>query len=560
MSPGGAQTVRPDIEIARSAEIRPVAEVAASLGIPFEALDSYGQYKAKLSLDYIDSLQDRPDGKLILVTGINPTPAGEGKSTTLIGLHDALQQMGQKSIACLREPSLGPCFGMKGGATGGGYAQVMPMDDINLHFTGDFHAIGAANNLLAAMLDNHLYWGNSLLIDERRIQFRRALDMNDRALRAFASSAVGVSRTSGFDIVAASEVMAIFCLADSMSDLGRRLGNIVIASDIDERPVFGRDIEAAGAMTVLLRDAFAPNMVQTLENNPALVHGGPFANIAHGCNSVMATRAGLKLADYVITEAGFGADLGAEKFFDIKCRSAGLEPAAAVVVATVRALKMHGGVAREDLDQANPAALEAGMANLLRHVENVRKFNLPAVVALNQFSSDTEEEIEAVRRALAGLDVEVSVCTHWAEGGRGALDLAQKVRQLADSGGTDFKPLYPDDLSFEEKIRTVAREVYRAGDVEIPDAVRERLRQWEAMGRGHLPICIAKTPYSFSTDPEAKGAPSGHTLPVRDVRLFNGAEFVVVITGDILTMPGLPFAPAARDIALNEDGEIVGLF
>ncbi len=552
--------MKPDIEIARNAAIRPVAEVASKLGVPPAALVAYGRHKAKLALDYIDSLQDRPDGKLILVTGISPTPAGEGKTTTLIGLVDALNLSGRKAVACLREPSLGPCFGMKGGATGGGHAQLMPMDDINLHFTGDFHAVAAANNLLAAMLDNHLYWGNSLHIDERKIQFRRAIDMNDRALRAFASSAVGVARTSGFDIVAACEVMAIFCLADSLSDLGRRLGNIAVAADIDGRPIFGRDIEAAGAMSVLLRDAFAPNMVQTLENNPALVHGGPFANIAHGCNSVMATRAGLKLADYVVTEAGFGADLGAEKFFNIKCRGAGLRPAAAVVVATARALKMHGGAERENLARSDPAALEAGMANLLRHVENVRKFDLPVVVAVNRFSGDTDEEFDAIRRGLANLDVEMSVCSHWAEGGKGALDLARKTQQLADSGEADFKPLYPDDLPFEDKIRTVAREVYRAGDIAIPEDARERLRQWEAIGRGHLPICVAKTQYSFSSDAAAKGAPSGHTLPVREVRLFNGAEFVVVITGDILTMPGLPLAPAARDIALNDAGEIVGLF
>ena len=552
--------MRPDIEIARTAAIKPLVEVAASLDIPGQALELYGQYKAKLSLDYIDSLQDRPDGNLILVTGINPTPAGEGKTTTLIGLNDALNRIGQKSIACLREPSLGPCFGMKGGATGGGQAQVMPMDDINLHFTGDFHAIASANNLLAAMLDNHVYWGNSLLIDERKMRFRRALDMNDRALRAFASSAVGVSRTSGFDIVAATEVMAIFCLADGMADLNRRLGNIVIAEDIDGRPIFGRDIEAAGAMTVLLREAFAPNMVQTLENNPALVHGGPFANIAHGCNSLVATRAGLKLADYVVTEAGFGADLGAEKFFNIKCRSAGLRPAAAVVVATVRALKMHGGVARDGLDRADPAALQAGMANLLRHVENVRKFNLPVIVAVNRFNSDTAEELDIIGRGLAKLGVEMSVCAHWAEGGAGALDLAHKVKRLADGGAADFKPLYPSDLPLEDKIRTVAREVYRADDVEIPEKVRERLGQWQSLGRGHLPVCIAKTQYSFSSAADAVGAPTGHTLPVREVRLFNGAEFVVAITGDILTMPGLPFAPAARDIALDEDGNIVGLF
>ena len=551
--------MKPDIEIARDAEKKPIGEVAAALGVAYQSLNPYGQDKAKLSLEYLDSLAERPDGKLILVTGISPTPAGEGKTTTLIGLNDALNGLGHKTIACLREPSLGPCFGMKGGATGGGMSQLQPMDDINLHFTGDFHAITAANNLLAAMIDNHVYWGNSLGIDENAIRFRRALDMNDRTLRNFTAVTRGETRTGGFDIVAASELMAIFCLADGLDDLGRRLGDIVVAANVDGEPVFSRDIEAAGAMTVLLREALAPNLVQTLENNPALVHGGPFANIAHGCNSLMATRAGLKLADYVISEAGFGADLGAEKFFNIKCRSAGLRPAAAVVVATVRALKMHGGVAREDLERPDTAALAAGMANLRRHIENVQKFGVPVVVALNRFTSDAREELDAVSEGLKALGVEAAECFHWAEGGKGAGSLARKVRELASSGAADFRPLYPDEASFEDKIRTVAWEIYRAGDVDIPAEVAAQLRQWEARGHGHLPVCIAKTQYSFSSDPQALGAPTGHCLPVREVRLFNGAGFVVVITGSIMTMPGLPREPAANHIGLDAQGEICGL-
>ena len=552
--------MKPDIEIAREAARKHISDVAAILEIPFQSLHLYGHYKAKLCTKHIDTLKELPDGKLILVTGISPTPAGEGKTTVSIGLNDALRRLGSNSIVCLREPSLGPCFGMKGGATGGGYSQVTPMEDINLHFTGDFHAIAAANNLLAAMVDNHIYWGNSLQLDSRKIRWRRAMDMNDRALRAFASSAISLASSSGFDIVAASEIMAIFCLASNATDLKRRLGSIVVAQDLNDRPVYCRDMDAANAMAVLLKDAFEPNLVQTLENNPVLIHGGPFANIAHGCNSVMATRAGLKLADYVVTEAGFGADLGAEKFFNIKCRSEGLRPDAAVVVATVRALKMHGGLDRHELDGENLAALESGIANLLRHVENVRKFNVPTIVAVNWFESDTSAELKLLRRKLEQAGVDMAVCTHWRDGGRGAEELAGKVRLLADSGAADFAPLYPDDVPLVEKIRTVAREIYRAEDISAPEPVLEQLRQWEQLGRGHLPVCIAKTQYSFSSDAEAKGAPEGHTLPLREVRLFNGAEFVVVITGDILTMPGLPFAPAARDIALNGNGEIVGLF
>jgi len=478
--------MKPDIEIAREAAKKPIGEVAAMLGIPLEAISPYGGDKAKISLDYLDSLAQRPDGRLILMTGISPTPAGEGKTTTLVGLNDALNRLGHKAVACLREPSLGPCFGMKGGATGGGMSQLTPMDDINLHFTGDFHAITAANNLLAAMLDNHIHWGGE--------------------------------------------------------------------------PVYSRDLEAVGAMTVLLRQAMAPNLVQTLENNPALVHGGPFANIAHGCNSIVATRASLKLADYVVSEAGFGADLGAEKFFNIKCRVAGLQPAAAVVVATVRALKMHGGVARADLAKPDVAALAEGMANLRRHVQNVGKFGVPVVVALNRFDGDTPQEIDSVQSAMAELGVEAVECSHWADGGRGAEKLAGKVRELADSGKAAFKPIYPDDLSLADKIRAVAREIYGAADVDLPAAAAEQLRQWEAQGRGHLPVCIAKTQYSFSSDPTALGAPSGHTLPVREVRLFNGAGFIVVITGNIMTMPALPREPAANHIRLDADRNIVGLF
>ena len=553
-----------DIEIAREATMKPILEVGARLGIPATSLDPYGHYKAKISMKYIASLEDQPDGKLILVTGINPTPAGEGKTTTSVGLGDALNRLGHKTIICLREPSLGPCFGVKGGAAGGGYAQVVPMEDINLHFTGDFHAIGAANNLLAAMIDNHIYWGNALEIDERRITWRRALDMNDRALRSIVGSLGGVAngfpREDGFDIVVASEVMAIFCLSTSLEDMRRRLGNIIVGYTRARKPVYAREIEADGAMTVLLKDALAPNLVQTLENNPAFIHGGPFANIAHGCNSVMATKVGLKLADYVVTEAGFGADLGAEKFFDIKCRKAGLKPAAAVVVGTVRALKMHGGVAREDLGKENVEAVRRGVVNIERHVTNTQKFGVPVIVALNRFTGDTDAEVDAVREALAPHGVEAITCTHWADGGAGAEDLARKVKELADSGVADFKPIYGDDLPLFEKIRTIAKTIYHADDATAPAAVKNQLTTWEGMGLGHLPVCIAKTQYSFSTDPNAKGAPTGHELPVREVKLSNGAEFVVAVAGEIMTMPGLPRVPAATKITLNDAGEIEGLF
>ena len=553
-----------DIEIAREATMKPILEVGAGLGIPATSLDPYGHYKAKVSMDYIESLEDRPDGKLILVTGINPTPAGEGKTTTSVGLGDALNRLGHKTICALREPSLGPCFGVKGGAAGGGYAQVVPMEDINLHFTGDFHAIGAANNLLAAMIDNHIYWGNALELDERRITWRRALDMNDRALRSIVGSLGGVAngfpREDGFDIVVASEIMAIFCLSTSLDDMKRRLGAIIVGYTRERKPVYARQLEADGAMTVLLKDALAPNLVQTLENNPAFIHGGPFANIAHGCNSVMATKVGLKLADYVVTEAGFGADLGAEKFFDIKCRKAGLRPAAAVVVGTVRALKMHGGVAREDLGKEDVEAVRRGVVNIERHVTNTQKFGVPVVVALNRFSGDTDAEVEAVRETLAPHGVEAITCTHWADGGAGAEDLARKVKELADSGVADFKPIYGDDMPLFEKIQTIAKTIYHADDATAPAAVKNQLKTWEDMGLGHLPVCIAKTQYSFSTDPNAKGAPTGHELPVREVRLSNGAEFIVAIAGEIMTMPGLPRVPAATKITLNDAGEIEGLF
>ncbi|MDA9314490.1 formate--tetrahydrofolate ligase [Alphaproteobacteria bacterium] len=556
--------VKTDIEIARAATMQPILEIGAGLGIPSESLDPYGHYKAKVSMDYVDSLSEKQDGKLILVTGINPTPAGEGKTTTSVGLGDALNKIGKKAIMCLREPSLGPCFGVKGGAAGGGFAQVVPMEDINLHFTGDFHAIGAANNLLAAMIDNHIYWGNSLELDERRIAWRRALDMNDRALRSIVGSLGGVAngfpRSDGFDIVVASEVMAIFCLATSLEDMRRRLGNIIVGYTRAKKPVYARELEADGAMTVLLKDALAPNLVQTLENNPAFIHGGPFANIAHGCNSVMATQIGLKLADYVVTEAGFGADLGAEKFFDIKCRKAGLKPAAAVVVGTVRALKMHGGVAREDLGEENIEAVRRGVSNIERHVLNTQQFGVPVIVALNRFITDTDAEVDAVKEALATHGVQAITCTHWSDGGAGAEELAHKVVELADSGVANFTPLYPDELSLFEKIETIASKIYHASSVSASPQVKAQLTDWEQMGLGHLPICIAKTQYSFSTDPNAKGAPTGHELPIREVRLSNGAEFVIAIAGEIMTMPGLPRVPAATKITLNDNGDIEGLF
>lgn len=513
-------------------------------------------------MDFIAGLESRPLGKLVLVTAINPTPAGEGKTTTTIGLGDALRRIGKRVAICLREPSLGPCFGVKGGATGGGYAQVLPMDEINLHFTGDFHAITSAHNLLSALIDNHVYWGNALEIDTRRISWRRVMDMNDRALRETITSVGGngAVREDGFDITVASEVMAVFCLAKDLADLEKRLGDIIVARNRAKAPVYARDLMASGAMAALLRDAMQPNLVQTIEGTPALVHGGPFANIAHGCNSVLATRAGLKLADYVVTEAGFGADLGAEKFFDIKCRKAGLEPAAAVIVATVRALKMHGGVARPDLDREDVAAVERGAANLARHIENVKKFSVPVVVAVNRFTKDTDAEHAAVRRVCKNLGAEAVECRHWAEGGAGAEDLARAVIGLVEGATSRFQPLYPDAMPLADKIRTIAQEIYRADDVAIAPSALARLKEFEAQGYGHLPICMAKTQYSFSTDPDAKGAPTGFTLPVRDVRLSAGAGFVVALCGEIMTMPGLPRVPAANQIGLDEKGEIVGLF
>ncbi|HVW91843.1 MAG TPA: formate--tetrahydrofolate ligase [Devosia sp.] len=554
-----------DIEISQSARLLPIAEIARDrLGIPAESLVPYGYTKAKIALDYIAGLDDRPDGRLILVTAITPTPAGEGKTTTTIGLNDALNRIGRKSLVCIREPSVGPVFGQKGGATGGGYAQVAPMEEINLHFTGDFHAIGAANNLLAALIDNHVYWGNELGLDTRRISWKRALDMNDRALRdivqGLGGPVNGFPREDGFDITVASEVMAIFCLARDLDDLKRRLGNIIVGETQgrDRRPVRARDLGAEGAMTALLRDALAPNLVQTLENNPAIVHGGPFANIAHGCNSVIATRTALKLADYVVTEAGFGADLGAEKFLDIKCRKAGLKPSCAVIVATIRALKMHGGVALPDLKAENLEALRAGFANLERHIANMRKFGLPVVVAVNRFSSDTPAEIALLTELAEGQGAPCVLADHWSRGGAGAVDLAEAViAAIPDEPA--YRPLYPDAMPLEEKIRTIAREIYGAADISIDGAAARKLDTWQREGFGQLPVCIAKTQYSFSTDPTRKGAPSGHIIPVRDVRLSAGAEFVVVICGDILTMPGLPRRPAALDISVGPDGRITGL-
>jgi len=554
-----------DIDIARKAEKRPTVELGGDrLGIDAAHLLPYGHDKAKVSLNYIESLKDRPDGKLILVTAITPTPAGEGKTTTTVGLGDGLNRNGKKAMICLREPSLGPCFGMKGGAAGGGYAQVVPMEDINLHFTGDFHAIGVANNLLAAMVDNHIYWGNDAGIDPRRVSWRRVVDMNDRALRSVVSSLGGVAngfpREDGFDITVASEVMAIFCLAESLDDLKNRLANVVVGYTRDRQPVRASAVEAAGAMTTLLKDALQPNLVQTLENNPAFVHGGPFANIAHGCNSVLATKTALKLADYVVTEAGFGADLGAEKFFDIKCRKAGLRPDCAVVVATIRALKMHGGVKKEDLGQENVAAVESGMTNLKRHVENIGRFGVPVVVAINRFSADTQAERSAVIDGCAALGVAAIECDHWADGGAGTEELATKVVEIADSGVADFKVLYPDDMPLWDKIKTVATELYGADDITAEAKVRNQLRDLEAQGFGHFPVCIAKTQYSFSTDPTLKGAPSNHVVPVREVRLSAGAEFLVVVCGEIMTMPGLPRKPAANSITVDENNNITGLF
>ena len=545
--------------------MRPIVEVAAEkLDIPADYVLPYGHYKAKISLDYIASLADRPDGKLILVTAITPTPAGEGKTTTTVGLGDALNHIGKKAVICIREPSLGPCFGVKGGAAGGGYAQVVPMEDINLHFTGDFHAIGAANNLLAALIDNHVYFGNKLDIDTRRVTWRRAVDMNDRALRqivtALGGAANGYPREAGFDITVASEVMAIFCLASDLADLQRRLGQIQVGQTRDKKPVTARDLSASGSMAALLKDALAPNLVQTLENNPAFIHGGPFANIAHGCNSVIATKAALKLADYVITEAGFGADLGAEKFFDIKCRKAGIKPDCVVLVATIRALKMHGGVAKDDLKKENVQALEKGFANLERHVQNLKKYGVPVIVSINRFSSDTDAEMALLKRLCAKLDVECVLADHWAHGGAGAEDLARTVVRTVETKPSQFKPLYPDDMSLWDKAKTIAKELYRADDITADKAVRDRFAELEKEGFGKFPICVAKTQYSFTTNADAKGAPSGFTISIREVRLSAGAEFVVVICGDIMTMPGLPKVPAANNIELAPDGRITGLF
>jgi formate--tetrahydrofolate ligase len=554
-----------DIEISQAAKMRPVIDIAREkLGIPGEYVLPYGHYKAKISLDYLASLDDRPDGKLILVTAISPTPAGEGKTTTTVGLSDALSHIGKKALLCVREPSLGPCFGVKGGAAGGGYAQVVPMEDINLHFTGDFHAIGAANNLLAALVDNHIYWGNSLGIDQRRVSWRRVVDMNDRALRSIVSSLGGVAngypREDGFDITVASEVMAIFCLASSFADLQRRLGDIIVAQTRDKKNVRASELKAAGSMAALLKDAIAPNLVQTLEHNPAFIHGGPFANIAHGCNSVIATKSALKLADYVVTEAGFGADLGAEKFFDIKCRKAGLKPDVTVIVATIRALKMHGGVAKEDLKAENLGALEKGFANLQRHINNVKKFGVPVIVSVNRFSTDTHAEIDLLKKLASAEGVECVLADHWGSGGPGAADLARTVVKTIETQPSKFKPLYPDDMPLVEKVRTIARELYGAADISFDSSIKSRFAELEKEGFGHLPVCIAKTQYSFTTDPNTKGAPSGHVIPVRELRLSAGAEFVVVICGDIMTMPGLPKAPAANNIEVAPDGRIAGLF
>ena len=553
-----------DIEIARNATKKPIQEIGARLGIDAEHLLPFGHDKAKISENYIKSVQGNRNGHLILVTAINPTPAGEGKTTTTVGLGDGLNRIGKKAALCIREASLGPCFGRKGGAAGGGYAQVVPMEDMNLHFTGDFHAITSAHNLLAAMLDNHVYWGNEQQIDIRRIAFRRVLDMNDRALRQIVCSLGGVAngfpREAGFDITVASEVMAILCLATDLADLEKRLGDIIVGYRRDRSPVCCRDIKADGAMAVLLQQAMQPNLVQTLENNPAFVHGGPFANIAHGCNSVVATTTALKLADYVVTEAGFGADLGAEKFFDIKCRKAGLNPEAVVIVATVRALKMNGGVARADLGEENVEAVQNGCANLGRHLENLAKFGVPAVVAINHFVTDTDAEIQTVKDFVASQGSEAVLCQHWAKGSEGTEALANKVVEIIDGGSANYAPLYPDDMPLFDKIETVAREIYRADEVVADSKIRDQLNQWEEQGYGSLPVCMAKTQYSFTTDPNKRGAPTGHSLPVREVRLSAGAGFIVVICGEIMTMPGLPRVPAAESIRINDDGLIDGLF
>ena len=553
-----------DIEIARKANMEPIMDIGTKLDIPFKALRPFGHFKAKLSPTWLQNQSKKKNAKLILVTAINPTPAGEGKTTTSVGLNDGLNAIGKKSIVCLREPSLGPCFGMKGGAAGGGYAQVVPMEDINLHFTGDFHAITSAHNLLSAMIDNHIYWGNKQEIDPRRVTWKRVLDMNDRALRNIVVSLGGVSngfpRETGFDITVASEIMAIFCLSENLEDLEKRLGDIIIGYRKDKSPVFCRDIGADGAMTVLLKEALQPNLVQTLENNPAFIHGGPFANIAHGCNSVVATRAGLELGDYVITEAGFGADLGAEKFLNIKCRKANLKPDAVVIVATIRALKMNGGIPKDQLLKENLDALEKGSVNLLRHIENIKKFNLPAIVGINHFVSDTDNEVEKLLDIVSTSGSEAIVCKHWSDGSEGTKQLAQKVVEICDSNAADFKPLYKDDLPLIDKIKCVATEIYRAADISADKKIINQLDDWEKAGYGNLPICMAKTQYSFSADPNLLGAPEGHTIPIREVRLSAGAGFIVVICGDIMTMPGLPSVPAAEKIHIDKENLVQGLF
>ncbi|MCB1856161.1 MAG: formate--tetrahydrofolate ligase [Halieaceae bacterium] len=556
--------MQPDIEIARAAAMRPISEIAERLGIPLTQLVPYGHSKAKVSLDYLESLEERPDGRLILVTAMSPTPAGEGKTTVAIGLADAMSRLGARASVCLREPSLGPCFGLKGGAAGGGYAQVVPMEDINLHFTGDMHAIGAAHNLLAALVDNYIHWSNDIRLDLRRVTWRRVVDINDRQLRKIVTGiggpANGFPMEGGFDITVASEVMAIFCLARNLRELQRQLGRIVIGYTRDRVPVTAAELQAAGAMTALLKDALAPNLVQTLENTPAFIHGGPFANIAHGCNSIIATRAALKLSDYVVTEAGFGADLGAEKFFNIKCRKAGLRPDAAVIVATVRALKMHGGVARGALGVADVGAVERGLENLGRHIRNAGQYGVPLLVAINHFSGDTQAEIDAIRSYVAQRGLTAHVCTQWAEGGAGATQLAEAAMALADSPHAQFRTLYDDDLSLWEKARVVARSVYGADDIDADKAVRDQFEQFQRAGYGHFPVCMAKTQYSFSTDPGLLGAPVNHRVKVRELALAAGAEFLVVICGDVMRMPGLPRVPAANSIFVNERGQIEGLF
>jgi len=553
-----------DIEIAREAKKRPIMEIGDKLGIPSEHLLPYGHDKAKVSQEFISSLAGRPNGKLVLVTAINPTPAGEGKTTTTVGLGDGLNRIGKKAVVCIREASLGPNFGMKGGAAGGGFAQVVPMEEMNLHFTGDFHAITSAHNLLSAMIDNHIYWGNELAIDERRVVWRRVMDMNDRALRDVVTSLGGVSngfpRQTGFDITVASEVMAILCLSNDLADLQQRLGSIVVAYRRDKSPIYCRDIKADGAMTVLLKDAMQPNLVQTLENNPAFVHGGPFANIAHGCNSVIATKTALKLGEYVVTEAGFGADLGAEKFMNIKCRKAGIAPDAVVLVATVRAMKMNGGVAKADLGAENVDAVKKGCPNLGRHIGNLKSFGVPVVVAINHFVSDTDAEVQAVKDYVKSQGSEAILCKHWAQGSAGIEELAKKVVQLAESGASNFAPLYPDEMPLMQKIETIAKRIYHADEVLADKSIRDQLKTWEAAGYGHFPVCMAKTQYSFTTDPSVRGAPTGHSVPVREVRLSAGAGFIVVICGEIMTMPGLPRVPSAEVIRLNDEGNVEGLF